>query len=313
MKRLSSVLALVLVGLLAGVALGDQFLQGIGDGYNMSPTNDRFYVGADKAFIGAGMDLSGVGLSSGGSWATMISPQYFISAYHDHPTAGQTVTFYQGDTTAGGGYTFTVDPTYIATSYNGSPSDVYIGKLTTPIPASDHIASYPVLQLPSNNSYIGMTVYTYGYPNRLGTNVISNVGTYTEAGESQTGMFYNYDSSGGLSESYLMGGDSGGPSFSVYNGQLMLMGEHFSNWGTSGLPGAPGNVWPTTGDGSWWSVDGFLPSYVSQIDASLPADQQIATVQPVPEPITMTSLALAMGGLGAYLKRRKAQASAKRV
>jgi hypothetical protein len=314
MKCFSSVLALVVVGLLAGVALGDEFLQGIGDGYNMSPTNDRFYVGSDKAFIGAGMDLSGVGLSSGGSWATMISPQYFISAYHDHPGAGQTVTFYPGDTTAGGGYTFTVDSTYITTSYNGSPSDVYIGKLTTPIPAADHIASYPVLQLPNNNSYVGMTIYTYGYPNRLGENVISSVSPYTEVGEQQMGMFFNYDVPGvGLSESYLMGGDSGGPSFSVYDGQLVLMGEHFSNWGTSGLPGAPGNVWPTAGDGSWWSVDGFLPNYVGQIDASLPADQQIALVQPVPEPITMTTLALALGGLGAYLKRRKAQASRQRA
>lgn len=313
MKRFSTVLALVVVGLLAGVALGDEYLQGIGDGYNMSPTNDRFYVGTDKAFIGAGMDLSGVGLSSGGSWATMISPQYFISAYHDHPGAGQTVTFYAGNSYSSPSYTGTVDSSYILTSYNGSPSDVYIGKLTTPIPASSHIASYPVLQLPNNSSYLGMTVYTYGYPNRLGTNVISSVGTYNEAGESQTGMFYNYDSSGGLSESYLMGGDSGGPSFSEVGGQLVLMGEHFSNWGTSGLPGAPGNVWPTTGDGSWWSVDGFLPAYVGQIDAALPADQQLALVQPVPEPITMTSLALAMGGLGAYLKRRKAQSSANRV
>ncbi len=32
MKRFSSVLALVVVGLLAGVALGDEFLQGIGEG-----------------------------------------------------------------------------------------------------------------------------------------------------------------------------------------------------------------------------------------------------------------------------------------
>ena len=309
MKRCSCVVAIVVVGLLAGGALGDTYIQGVGGDHAMSATHDRFYTGADKAFIGAGLDLSGVGLSSGGSWATMISPQYFISAYHDHPGAGQTVTFYEGDTTASGGHTYTVDSSYITTSYNGAPSDVYIGRLTAPISASDHIASYPVLKLPNYNDYAGMTIYTYGYPNRLSRNVISSIGTYNEAGESQTGMFFNYDTPGlGADESYVMGGDSGGASFAVVGGQLVLMGEHFSNWGTSGLPGAPGNVWPTSGDDSWWSVDGFLPAYVDQIDASLPANQQITTVGPVPEPITMASLALGIGALGSYLKRRKAQA-----
>ena len=242
MKRFTFIVTVLFPLVFANIALADMYLEGVGGDHAMSATNDRFYTGADRAFIGANMDLSGVGLSSGGSWATMISPQYFISAYHDHPGAGQTVTFYEGDTTSSGAHTFTVDSTYILTSYNGSPSDVYIGKLPTPIPASDNIAYYPVLNLP-NSDYAGTTIYTYGYPNRLGENVISSIGPYTEAGESQTGMFFNYDVPGvGPSESYLMGGDSGGPSFSLVNGKLALMGEHFSNWGTSGLPGAPGTT-----------------------------------------------------------------------
>jgi hypothetical protein len=96
-----------------------------------------------------------------------------------------------------------------------------------------------------------------------------------------------------------MGGDSGGPSFALVNGQLALLGEHFSNWGTSGLPGAPGDVTPTSGDGSWWSVDGFLPAYIDQIDSILPADQQITVV--VPEPATLSLLAL--GGLALLMWR----------
>jgi hypothetical protein len=285
--------------LLTDLARADMYLQGSGGDHSMSATNDRFYSGADKAFIGASFDLSGVGLSSGGSWATMISSQYFISAYHDHPGAGQTVTFYEGNTTASGAHTYTVDSAYILTSYNGLPSDVYIGKLTTPIPASAHIAYYPVLNLPNYSDYVGMTVYNYGYPNRLGKNVITSIGPYAEGGENQTGMFYNYDTPGvGPSESYLMGGDSGGSSFAVVNGKLALLGEHFSNWGTSGLPGAPGNVWPTSGDGSWWSVDGFLPAYIGQIDAALPADQQLTLV---PEPATMAIIAL---GLLPIIRRR---------
>ncbi len=229
----------VAVTLLVAVRLvrADMYLEGVDGDHAMSSTNDRFYTGSDKAFIGAMYDLSGVGLSSGGSWATMISPQYFISAYHDHPGAGQTITFYEGDTTASGAHTYTVDSWSAITNFNGSPSDVYVGRLTAPIPASDNIACYPVLQLANNSSYVGMTIYNYGYPNRLGENVISSIATYTEAGESQTGMFFNYDVPGvGPSESYLMGGDSGGPSFTEVGGKLALLGEHFSNWGTSGQP-----------------------------------------------------------------------------
>jgi len=48
---------------------------------------------------------------------------------------------------------------------------------------------------------------------------------------------------------------------------------------------------PANESGSWWSVDGFVPSYVSQIDVQMSADSQatgvgvgesVATVAPEP-------------------------------
>ena len=151
-----------------------------------------------SAFIGQGLDFSGVGsvngASGGGPWATMISSQYFLTAYHFPATSYSTVTFFPGNTTAGGGDTFNVDTSFgQALYYNSStgavsltggagflPANVYIGRLTTPIPASDDIASYPVLELPSTNNfaaYVGMTIYNYGSSDLVGRNVISSIST----------------------------------------------------------------------------------------------------------------------------------------
>jgi hypothetical protein len=277
----------------ASPALADMFITG-----NVTPNPQRysrFYAGSDKAFIGAGLDFSGV--STGGPWATMISPQYFITAYHWPATSASTLTFYEGNTTTSGGHTYSVDTGFgFDATYNGQPADVYIGRLTAPIPAADHIAHYPVLTLPNTSDYVGKTIYNYGNPNLVGRNVISKVAPYAEGGEIGMSMFFNYDVPGvGPDETYLIGGDSGCPSFAVVNGKLALLGEHFSTYGTSSLMpnGEYDGGAPKASDGSWWSVDGFLPAYLDQINAILPANQKLTTV--VAEP--STALLLIIGAV----------------
>jgi hypothetical protein len=115
------------------------YLEGVDSDHAMSSTHDRYYTGSDKDFIGAALDLSGI--STGGPWATMISPQYFITAYHWRANSQPTLTFYEGDTTTSGGHTYAVDTSFhFTTTYNSQPSDVYVGRLNAPIPTSDHIA-----------------------------------------------------------------------------------------------------------------------------------------------------------------------------
>ena len=146
----------------------------------------------------------------------MISPTYFVSANHDHPTPGQTVTFYTGNSYGSTSYTYTVSNTYYRTQYDGQGSDLYLGELTTPVAAS--IATYPVLDLPSDSDYLGMTIWTYGYPNRVGLNNISSIEDLPLSGYQSRVMFYPYYANGGqqgANESYLEPGDSGGPSFAV--------------------------------------------------------------------------------------------------
>jgi hypothetical protein len=297
---LSLFLALLL-WLAGGTAWAQMYITG-----NVTPNPQRyyrFYEGTDKAFIGAGFDFSGV--STSGPWATMISPQYFITASHWPATSASTLTFCEGNLLGSGAHTYSVDTSFqFSPIYNNQHADVCLGRLTSPIPAGDHIAYYPVLKLPGFSDYVGMDIYNYGNSNLVGRNVISKIEPYAEGSENGPSMFYNYDVPGvGPDETYLIGGDSGAASFAVVDGKLALLGEHFSTYGTSGLIPYDGGS-PKASDGSWWSVDGFVPAYLDQLNAVLPANQQVSTV--VPEPSAMTLLAsFLVAALSAALRYRK--------
>jgi hypothetical protein len=295
---------LVLLWVEVSPVLADMYIQG-NDPTPNPQRYSRFYAGDDKAFIGAGLDFSGVSIS--GPWATMISPQYFITAYHWPATDQTQLSFCEGNSYASGIHTYDVDSTFhVSMTYNGEPVDVYLGRLTTPIPESDHISYYPILTLPNTSDYVGMTIYNYGNPNTVGRNVISKIEPYAEGGEDGLGMFFNYDDPGlGSDETYLIGGDSGLPSFAVVDGKLALLGEHFSTYGTSGLIPFDGGS-PKASDGSWWSVDGFIPAYIDQLNAVLPLDQQVTTVAPEPGTLAMLGIFAVMAfSIGRFARRRK--------
>jgi hypothetical protein len=243
MRKLLVVSAVL--GLLNTVSLADLYLQGVGTDHELNSTTDRFYTGADKAFIGQGYDWSGVGEDSAGQWATMISPSYFISANHYHPGPGDTVTFCSGNSTSSPSYSFTV-----ASGVEIGTSDLYLGKLSTPIPAADDIASYPIWSLPTLSAYNGKDMFVYGTPDKVGRNVISFV--------SSTQIYYTFSATGGdgPDEAYLMSGDSGGPSFGYVNGQLAVVGVHWTNSGSTPYDGAT-------------CSDTFVGSYISALQAAM--------------------------------------------
>jgi hypothetical protein len=260
---------------------------------------DRFYVGADKDFLGQAFDWSGVGQAGNGTWATMISPTYFVSAAHYHPSGGDVLTFYQGNAPSGLSYQFTVSSWSFQASYGGVPSDLWLGELTAPIPANDHIAFYPVLELPGDSSYVGNMIYVNGKPNRVGRNIIDRITTAQEpdppalATKNTVTMEYDYNTTSGLGadECYLIPGDSGGPSFVDVSGTLALVGIHYYNAGTPG----PGNLGLISGDS-------FVPYYVDQLDAHMIGESVTGIV---PEPSTVMLLAFGSVTLLAYAWRRK--------
>jgi hypothetical protein len=303
---LSSVAAILL---LTGAALGDTFLQGLAgpnglqNEGNQGPSfrNDRFYGGADRAFIGEALDWSGVGQSSNGTWATMISPTYFVSAWHFRPAPGDTVTFYTGNGAAATPHTYTVGSFGYQTSAAGlggtySGSDLWLGQLTAPVDAN--IAKYPVEVLPSNAAYIGQTIWTYGYSHRVGKNNIDSIsvldGIYMP--ETTEVMYFGYNAIGGqgFDECYLEGGDSGGPAFAAVGGSLALLGTGFVN-------AADLQLSPTVYDGAP-SGDAFVPHCVSDLNAHMTGGEQVMVV--VPEPSTLLMLAASAATLVCCRRRR---------
>lgn len=250
--------------------------------------NERFYTGADKAFIGEGYNWSGV--NNGPRWATMISPSYFLSAAHAAPAAGSQLNFYPGNDLSAAPETHFVDSFSFQTSLNGSPSDLWLGRLTTPV--SSAITTYPILKLPSEADYIGLSMYVYGHGTNYGTgnivglNKISVVDTlYYNTREAE----YFFDGNSGASTAALIGGDSGAPSFVAFNGELALVGIHFWSCGTN-----PGDC----------QGDSFVPFYIDQISAAMGSEQlRVVGAVPLPESAGMFVLGILLLASAAY--RRK--------
>lgn len=238
------VTVVALLGLSFSPLIADMYLLGVGDDHARSFSHDRYYVGADKAFIGEAFDWSGIGFStSWGRFATMISPSYFLSASHSHPAIGESVRFYDGNSTS--------SPTYVYTVQSGvqiGGSDLWLGKLSTPI--SSELSTYPIyMPGASTNDLHGKEIYVYGTPSRVGRNIITGTGSI---------ISFRFDTIGGLGEdeAYCMGGDSGGPSFGFYGNQLAVAGIHYYNSGSTPYNGA------VTGDTC-------VPYYLDQLIAAM--------------------------------------------
>jgi hypothetical protein len=170
---------------------------------------------------------------------------------------------------------------------------LWLGQLTTAVSAD--IAKYPVEVLPNNAAYVGQTIFTYGYPNRVGKNNIDSIsvldGVYMP--ETTVVMYFGYNAHGGqgADECYLEGGDSGGPAFAAVDGKLALLGTGFVNGADLGLGG-------TVFDGAP-SGDAFVPYYVSDLNAHMGGGEQVSVV---PEPGTLLLLGI---GAASLVRRRR--------
>ncbi len=230
----------------------------------------RFYTGADRDFIGEGLNWSGIGVMQGG-WATMISDHYFLSSYHiGPPKADIAVDFYRGDTmdTSAGNYVQEhIDPTF---GVKIAGTDLWLGRMVDAPPA--WVNRYPLIQRPTATnyvSYLNPSIYVYGYSGAgnidyvrsfLGTNTINTFSnTYSDVfGSVGVGLTYTKDPSGGASEAGLVPGDSSGPTFVDTPSGLALAGLH----------------WQINQDGN---TDTNVSAYISQVVAATPEHVNVVT------------------------------------
>lgn len=273
-------------------------------------------------FAGSPFDWSGVGQTSshvsafGAYWGTIISPSYFVSANHYRPPVGSTLRFYLGNDSSGAGFEErTVLNGWQIVNDTFGPSDLWLGKLSSPVSAA--VAKYPILSLPSLANYNSLTISTFGLSTddidgnraddqRLGRNNIDpgTIGTYNLTGAGLPGVVanasftYDFDNPGGVGadESLLQLGDSGGPSF-VLAGLLgdtpAIVGTHTAQ---TGVPVG--------------SLDTFVPFYTTDIFNRINtngdwATDSFAVVTAVPEPGALAFLGTAVVIGGSVVARRR--------
>ncbi|MEC8555908.1 MAG: hypothetical protein VXZ82_12945 [Planctomycetota bacterium] len=209
-------------------------------------SNDRFTN--DPAFIMKDFDLSGVGLTtSGGRWATAISRNVLIGAFHFTP---------------GGQIEFSADNNpnsqmvarSIVSGTRVGDTDLHLAVLNAPLPNSIAHYSYATESisgdLPGANApfplnpasiYQGMNAYLFGrspvdhsgFPQdqAVGRNLVTG---YSENvpfnGSDNDSILFEFDNEGSsdaqMFEARFQGGDSGGPAFVDIDGELRLIGTN---------------------------------------------------------------------------------------
>lgn len=267
--------------------------------------HDRFANNAN--FVGSGYDWSGVGRTSG-QWGTLISPSFVVTATHFQ--ASGAVRFYQTNDPAGPYVERTIVQNFPLTQTGLSQSsDLTLGMLDAP---ATGVPFFPILDLPANSDYLNRELCVFGLSNtadpytnvRVGRNAIDQVfPAFSDPGlgSSQNDVYiFDYDDPGGVGadEAMLQGGDSGGPSFVLADGQPALVGVHWFIFG-------PGDF---TGYGAG-SGDTFVPSFVDALNnamASTGSTERVTTI--VPEPAAV--LWLVVGGLVLLGNRRSVPGSA---
>ncbi|NTW54998.1 MAG: hypothetical protein HGB15_09650 [Chlorobaculum sp.] len=241
MRRFQLSIPIALIVLLPLVCRAEMIVK------NYTPaSNYRFYVGKDKDFVGDHYDFSGVGYGSAGHWATLVSNDCFLSALHLHPSVGEKITFWTSNLLTGLSHTYTV-----AGGERIGTTDLWLGWFDTEVDAS--IARYPVPMFRSAKAYLGLELLNYGMTHRVGHNVLDGLDISQLGGSTGKIAIYGYNPySVTGNETFLQVGDSGAPSFAVFNSRLVLIGIH---WSITHNPDS--------------SIDTFVPEYFDEINKVL--------------------------------------------
>lgn len=281
-------------------------------------TNDRFTNHPN--FIAGSFNLSGIGQTSTGQFATAVSGNVVIGSWKNRPT-GQVYFFENNNPTSSPIVRNILSPTRIA------GTDLFLGTLDaalpttiTPFKFTRTTLSGPTNALTSAGPFAGLNTFVFGtsdivpgsYPgaagytnqrvgrNRVGGPLLANgyVENLTLPGFDGTNMdslivhrnvstesnFVDY-------EAWMQAGDEGAPVFMEDGGQLTLLGTNLFNWGSLATSVALSFV-----GNSASSIDGFIEANT------------------VPEPMTVFAVMAGAGTLGWHsLKRRRRRRKSRRA
>jgi autotransporter-associated beta strand protein len=226
------------------------------------PIAGPFTPNTQPGFLALNYDLSGVGWQSTSSGykdlsVTLVSPLHFAAA--KHVTFGYTNTNYTFANTANTLVSRSIGATLNKADivFNGGAfPEVRVVRLDTGFTPSDQVAIYRLLDVGETTNIIGYPALLLGhdgsganYQRRVGLSTVSDV----EITGSETIRFNSSSPATNYATAYVTG-DSGSPSFIVYEGQLHFAGCHWlsgltdSNWM---LPG----IYP--GVNAFLSADGY--------------------------------------------------------
>lgn len=252
--------------------------------------HDRFLNHAD--FLGASYDWSGVGRANDGlGWGTLVSPTFMISASHFSPSG--TVRFYESNDPNGNfEERDVIAKTALRQGTSPFVSDLSILELSAPI---NNAVFYPILDhMPGAGAELivfGLSNTTPAQTNmRVGRNHLDEVLTdfsHPNLGSRQGDVFiYGYDETGGIGgdEARVQGGDSGAPSFTIVNGQPVVLGIHWFRFDPGDFPGL--------GFGSGDTLVSSFASEMNSVMAAAGSSERVTVLAAVPEPSSLLLVGL---------------------
>lgn len=189
-------------------------------GYTTNPVVNPV-PNTDPTFIGTPYDLSGILWNAGNRKQSFVflSRKHYL--YANHFGAGGNLQYFSNIT----GLSNATRLNQVALP----ESDIGIARLTQLLPASARIAIYPLLNLPSDSSYVGRELFMAGWFARFGKSKVSAVlPEGSVVNDTLNKFIFEYEPRQGRADFVqLEVEDSGSPSFIPFQNELTLTGNHF--------------------------------------------------------------------------------------
>jgi len=211
----------------------------------------------DSAWYGS-RSFSGVGWIPGefSRQFALVSPKHVVFARHYYPGDGATIRFLNTD---GDPVDRTVAGTEFILNDASLPTDLCLIELSSPITATEKVPHFPYLNLASESAYTGTSLTVFGWTLKAGRGSIQSFqnSASTDINTTRLMAFRFRKTTGNQDDAYVVGGDSGSPTFATAGGNPAIVGIHSLAGETTTF---------------YYGYDSFIPAYVAKLDALLAPD-----------------------------------------